>query len=184
MVPSWQSWILSQCIGTSQFIQGDHDLLGLPWHDRVFIDTCLPFGLHLAPKIFNATADALGWIIGNEGETFVKFVINYLDDFLFGGSPKSESCSSRLDLALRICNQVGLPVMTEKVFGPNTILEFLASPLTRCGNQATRGQYTAPQVSPSGQEVVYKMVALISHWELAACKCGGQTWLGISSTND
>ena len=104
---------------------GDRHLLGLQWRDRVFVDTCLPFGLRSAPKIFNATADALEWIIGNEGETFVEFVIHYLDDFLFGGSPKSESCSRSLDLALRICSQVGFPVMTEKVFGPSTILEFL-----------------------------------------------------------
>ena len=104
---------------------GDRHLLGLQWRNRVFVDTCLPFGLRSAPKIFNATADALEWIIGNEGETFVEFVIHYLDDFLFGGSPKSESCSRSLDLALYICSQVGFPVMTEKVFGPSTILEFL-----------------------------------------------------------
>ena len=41
----------------------DRHLLGLQWHNRVFVDTCLPFGLHSAPKIFNATADALEWII-------------------------------------------------------------------------------------------------------------------------
>ena len=104
---------------------GDRHLLGMKWQDRVFIDTCLPFGLRSAPKIFNATADALEWIIANGGETVVEFIVHYLDDFLFGGSPNSDSCRRSLHLALCICNLLGFPVMTEKVFGPSAILEFL-----------------------------------------------------------
>lgn len=38
---------------------GDRHLLGMRWRDRVFVDTCLPFGLRSALKIFNATADGL-----------------------------------------------------------------------------------------------------------------------------
>jgi hypothetical protein len=49
---------------------------------------------------------------------------NYLDDFLFGGSPNSDTCRS-LELALQTCDQLGFPVMSEKVFGPSTMLEFL-----------------------------------------------------------
>jgi hypothetical protein len=103
---------------------GDRHLLGMHWRDRYFINTCLPFGLRSAPKIFNATADALEWLIANEGETFVEFVFNYLDDFLFGGSPNSDSCGRNLELALRICCLLSFPVMAEKVSGPSTILEF------------------------------------------------------------
>ena len=95
------------------------------WQNKVFVDTCLPFGLRSAPKIFSATADALEWIIANEGRTFVEFILHYLDDFLFGGSPDSDSCERSLDLALRMCSLLGFPVMTEKVFGPSTSLEFL-----------------------------------------------------------
>ena len=39
----------------------DRLLLGMCWQGRVFIDTALPFGLHSAPKIFSAVADALLW---------------------------------------------------------------------------------------------------------------------------
>ena len=87
--------------------------------------TCLPFGLRSAPKLFNAVADALEWMIVNEGGAQVEFVIHYLDDFLFGGRPGSEVCGRVLDLALHLCQVVGFPVMQEKVLGPATVIDFL-----------------------------------------------------------
>ena len=41
----------------------DRPLLGMKWQGKVFVDATLPFGLRLAPKIFNALADAAQWII-------------------------------------------------------------------------------------------------------------------------
>ena len=41
----------------------DRWLLGMSWQGEVFIDTVLPFGLRSAPKIFNAVADALDWVV-------------------------------------------------------------------------------------------------------------------------
>ena len=43
---------------------GDRHLFGIQWRGRTYIDSCLPFGLRSAPKIFNATADALECIEG------------------------------------------------------------------------------------------------------------------------
>ena len=51
--------------------------------------------------------------------------LHYLDDFLFGGRPESNSCSKTLDLALHLCHEVGFPVMSEKVVGPSTLIDFL-----------------------------------------------------------
>ena len=45
----------------------DRPLLGMCWDKRVFVDNALPFGLRSAPKIFNAVADALEWIIKARG---------------------------------------------------------------------------------------------------------------------
>ncbi len=42
----------------------DRHLLGMVWKGRLYIDTVLPFGLRSAPKIFNALADALQWMLG------------------------------------------------------------------------------------------------------------------------
>ena len=55
----------------------------------------------------------------------MEYVIYYLDDFLFGGHPNSDSCGRSLDLALRVCDEVGFPAMPEKVVGPSTLIEFL-----------------------------------------------------------
>ena len=41
--------------------------LGMQWQGRVYVDTCLPFGLRSAPIIFTAVADALKWIVKARG---------------------------------------------------------------------------------------------------------------------
>ena len=103
----------------------DRFLLGMQWQGEMLIDTCLPFGLRSAPKIFNALADAFEWIITDQGASRVEFVLHYLDDFLFIGSPHGNTCQESLSLALRLCQELGLPVMQEKVVGPSTVLDFL-----------------------------------------------------------
>ena len=102
---------------------GDHHLLGIRWRDQTYVDSFLPFGLRSAPKIFNATADTLEWMIARRG--CVEFIIHYLDDFLFGGSPSSDSCANSLGFALQICSEVGFPIMKEKVVGATTLIEIL-----------------------------------------------------------
>ena len=37
----------------------DRTLLGMQWHNKVYLDICLLFRLQSAPKIFSAVADAL-----------------------------------------------------------------------------------------------------------------------------
>lgn len=41
----------------------DRPLLGMSFQGRQFADATLPFGLRSAPKIFNALADAMLWIM-------------------------------------------------------------------------------------------------------------------------
>ena len=55
----------------------DRWLLGMKWRDRVYIDTVLSFGLRSAPKVFNALADSLEWILHDMG---VEHTLHYLDD--------------------------------------------------------------------------------------------------------
>ena len=38
----------------------DRNLLGKSWSDGIYIDTCLPFVLRSAPKLYNVMADLLG----------------------------------------------------------------------------------------------------------------------------
>ena len=56
----------------------DRHLLAMEWRGGIFIDTCLPFGLRSAPKLFNLMADLLEWILQEQG---VTFLLHYLDDY-------------------------------------------------------------------------------------------------------
>ena len=54
----------------------DQHLLGVLWEGIVKM---LPFGLCSAPKIFSALADAVQWILSNNG---IRKGLHYLDDFI------------------------------------------------------------------------------------------------------
>ena len=86
------------------------------------MDGALSFGLQSAPKLFNAIADALLWIMSRRG---VQSAIHYLDDFLIVGPPRSESCSRALATSLRLCEELGVPIAPHKLEGPGTAISFL-----------------------------------------------------------
>jgi len=45
----------------------DRHLLGMKWQDQLYLDSALPFGLRSAPKLSNAVADALEWVMRDRG---------------------------------------------------------------------------------------------------------------------
>ncbi len=100
----------------------DRWLLGMKWRDKVFVETALPFGLHSAPKIFTGAADALEWLLRQEG---VGSIMHYLDDFLLIRSPRSLECAQRLDTILAMFERLDVPVALDKLEGPATVLTFL-----------------------------------------------------------
>ena len=109
----------------------DRPLLGIEWRDAYFVDGCLPFGLRSAPKIFTAIADALQWIMQNNG---VSWVDHYLDDFITLGAPGALECRRNLDRILSVCADLGVPLALDKLEGPAQCLTFLGIELdTRAG---------------------------------------------------
>ena len=74
----------------------DRHLLAMEWQSTVYIDTCLPFGLRYAPKLFNILADLLEWILLNQG---VTFLMHYLDDFPNHGGARNISLPTQPALA-------------------------------------------------------------------------------------
>ena len=100
----------------------DRPLLGMCWNGQIFVDKTLPFGLRSAPKLFNAVADALQWVMEQRG---VSFVIHYLDDFLTSGAPNSDECDHNFQVMLQIFKELGVPFSLAKCEGPATILTFL-----------------------------------------------------------
>ena len=100
----------------------DYHLLGIEWRGNTYLDRALPFGLRSAPKIFNALADFISWILASTG---IQFQLHYLDDFLFLVSPSSSKGKQMLTSVLEIFQQLGIPVALDKTEGPTTVLIFL-----------------------------------------------------------
>lgn len=100
----------------------DRPLQAVKWDGKVYIDSRLPFGLRSAPKIFNAIADALNWILIQAG---IPVVRHYLDDFIIVAPPGSPLCQECFDILHRICEVLGIPLSIRKEEGPTTCLTFL-----------------------------------------------------------
>ena len=101
----------------------DCHLLGFEWQGRLYVDGMLPFGLRSAPKIVSAVADALESILCYRG---VRYVHHYLDDFIILGPRGASNCAEDLDMVLRACADLGVPLAMEKLEGPTTCLTFLS----------------------------------------------------------
>ena len=101
----------------------DRHLLAICWKQRLYSDTCLPFWLRSAPKLFNVLADLLSWIILKQG---ASSLLHYLDDILTIRSPTSGICKQNLNITTRTCDEeLGMPLELGKVQGPATSLPFL-----------------------------------------------------------
>ena len=100
----------------------DYHLLGLLWDDKLYFDRALPFGLRSAPKLFNAVADFIAWILINRG---VKYLLHYLDDFLLLGTPGSQEGALFLAILLAVFEALDIPVAAQKTEGPATAITFL-----------------------------------------------------------
>ena len=82
-----------------------------------------PFGLRSSPFLFNTVATALEYIMKSQLNT--RYVLHYLDDFLFAGPPDSHMCGDILQGAEALCECLGVQVKPEKRTSPTTCITFL-----------------------------------------------------------
>ena len=125
--------------------------LATKWDGGMYIDCMLPFGLRSAPKIFNALADALEWVVAKEG---VEHIYHYLDDYAMVGPPDSAACQRYLDTMTRVCSDLGIPLAPEKQEGPSTIITFLGIEI-----DTVRQRLQLPK------EKLERLITLIHEWE-------------------
>ena len=92
------------------------------WNNQIYFDTCLPFGLRSAPKLFNVLADLLSWILMQHG---ISPLVHYLDDFLTMGPADSTICHDNFSTIQRFCQELGIPLASDKLVGPSHSLTFL-----------------------------------------------------------
>ena len=100
----------------------DFPLLGIKWRGQTYIHQALPFGLRSAPKIFNAVADFIAWVLASRG---IPHQLHYLDDFLFFATPHSPQGHHIYTSVIDTLNYLGIPVAVNKTEGPTTLLTFL-----------------------------------------------------------
>ena len=89
----------------------DRHLLGMRWDGMEYVDAALPFSLRSAPKMFNAVADALEWILLENG---VRYLWHYLDDFITLGKPSMGEGEFHYRLVLEFCGRLGVPLAEER----------------------------------------------------------------------
>ncbi|KAL5505879.1 hypothetical protein EMCRGX_G007418 [Ephydatia muelleri] len=137
--------------------------LGICWRGHFCVDTCLPFGLRSAPALFNHYAEALDWIMANN---YGAQLLHYLDDFLLVGPPSEDTCQETMSRMLTVCDQLGIPVASEKLEGPTTALTFLGIVLDTSAQQLrlppgqARGADRANQVVPAGRLFLRRLIDL------------------------
>ena len=89
---------------------------------QYYFDTVLPFGCRSSPKLFNDFADALEFIMHENGVTVCK---HYLDDYCTFGKSNTNECANNLNIMLRTCTDTGFEVNYNKVTKPDTVMEYL-----------------------------------------------------------
>jgi len=100
----------------------DRRLLGMRWQGKVYIDKVLPFGLRSAPLIISTVADALQFIISQQGATWL---VHYLHDFSHWGPASRSTCSVNMEIMNAVRREAGLPIEPTKTVGPATTISFL-----------------------------------------------------------
>ena len=101
----------------------DWHLLGIRWNGMYYYEKVLPFGLRSSPFIFNQLATAINWVLVHVGS--LPDVMHYLDDFLDICPPSSSVAAKHKAIILDLFQFLNIPVATEKVEGPSTVLTFL-----------------------------------------------------------
>ena len=81
----------------------------------------LPFGLRSAPKIFSAVADAVQWILGNNG---IRKGLHYLHDFTLIARIL-HLAERQKDILLSMIRKLNIPIEESKLEGPSPWLSFL-----------------------------------------------------------
>ena len=88
----------------------DRHLLAMCWNNQIWFDTCIPYGLQWAPKLFNILVDFLSWTLDKQG---ISPVIHILDDFLTMGSADSTTCHDNFVTIQTTFQGLGIPLATE-----------------------------------------------------------------------
>jgi len=116
----------------------DWHLLGFMFDGQFFYERVLPFGLRSSCRIWDMFAAALRYFCEHTlGVTAPRFVVHYVDDFLFVvQSADGVAARAMLQGALALCKFLGVPMSEAKTEGPVTCLTFLGIQLDTIAMEA------------------------------------------------
>ena len=77
----------------------DWNLLGIYWKAQFYVDLYLPFGLHIAPYLFNQLSDVLEWILKHKYD--LQNVLHIFNDF-FVAEHTQVQCLTSFSTLLRV----------------------------------------------------------------------------------
>lgn len=106
----------------------DWHLLGFMFEGKFYYERVLPFGLRSSCRLWDMFAAALHYFCMHAlGVTAPRFVVHYVDDFLFVVQSTDGGVQARfmLEGALSLCKFLGVPMAELKTEGPTTCLTFL-----------------------------------------------------------
>ena len=103
----------------------DWPLLAFYINGTLYIDTRLPFGHGLSPYYFcNFVGRPVLYVAVRRGASLLGALAGYVDDF-FGGCDDYDSALDQMQIWLRTCADLGVPVSQAKTFVPTRVLEIL-----------------------------------------------------------
>jgi hypothetical protein len=103
----------------------DWPLLAFYINGVLYVDTCLPFGPVLSPYYFvNFVGRPILYVAVRRGASLLGALMAYVDDF-FGGCDTYEDALAQMQLWLKVCEDLGVPVSKAKTFLPAQVVEIL-----------------------------------------------------------
>jgi len=97
----------------------DLSLQVVEWRNKFAVDLALVFGSRSSPPIWHRVAYALSWILRYNYNITNAF---HVDDFLLVHGSDKEAAIEAYKTALRVCEELGVPISLEKSQGPSTSL--------------------------------------------------------------
>ena len=83
----------------------------------------MAMGCSISCNLFHKFSTFLHWLVVERSGG--KSLVQFLDDFLFGGKSDSDECEQLMFQYDQICKSLGVPLANEKTEGPTTLIEYL-----------------------------------------------------------
>ena len=91
---------------------------------KYFVEKCLPFGASISCSHYQRFSNALKHLVNSWGGGPGKQLMNYLDDFLFLAYTRF-LCNQLMGTFLKLCEELNIPVATEKTEKASMLIVFL-----------------------------------------------------------